>query len=93
MKTHYWSIGPTDLILCQNQLALFALRPANLSRLGWQAIVAEIKSWCAQRYKIVETRVASGGDSITLNIARNVNPDIVMQELKAYLEQALPMAA
>lgn len=93
MKTHYWSIGPADFILCQNHLSLFALRTANLSQLGWQAIIAEIKSWCAARCKIVEMRVGSGGDSITLNVARNVNPDAVMQELREYLEQALPMAA
>lgn len=87
MKTYYWSIGPTDLILCQSHLALFAIRPASLPHSDWEAIAAEIKTWCAARYKIVEIRNSGiEGNAITLNVTGNANPDTVLQALKTHLQ-------
>jgi hypothetical protein len=62
LTTHYWSTGPADLILCQNHLALFAIRPENLPRSEWQPIAGEIKAWCTPQFRIVETK--SNGDAI-----------------------------
>jgi hypothetical protein len=94
LTTHYWSVGTTDLIICQNYLALFAIRPANLQHSDWEAIASEIKAWCASRYKIVKMRtIGSAGDSIGLNVTGNAAPDTVIQALKAHLQEVFQPVA
>ena len=93
MTTHYWSIGPTDLILCQNHLTLFAIRPANLSHSDWQTIASEIKAWCVPQFKIIEMRNTAENDSLTINVTGNADPDTVMQALKGHLQECFQAVA
>jgi hypothetical protein len=93
LKTHFWSIGTTDLILCQNHLALFAMRPANLPHSEWQSIAGEIKAWCALRFRIIEIWNTADSDSITINVTGNADPDTVMQDLKNHLQECFQAVA